>query len=176
MVIIGTIISALSSFILCMPGEWFASIAEINYVNSSLKWFLGIDASGELHPWYIPLLLFVVLFTIGEGIWSPRLMEYTASIAPKKRVGSYMSLSILPWFASKPLVALLQTWILPNYAPKDGPINPFMFWFIIALSALATPILILMFQKLIRKTTESVDSSEDDSDNKSIKEPTEETA
>ena len=29
--------------------------------------------------------LFAALFSIGEAIWSPRLYEYTASVAPKGR-------------------------------------------------------------------------------------------
>jgi len=167
MVIVGTFISALSSFILCLPGEWFVPlISEGSFVTESLRWFLGIKAGDPIHPWYIPLILFVVFFTIGEGIWSPRLMEYTAIVAPKERVGTYMSLSVLPWFASKPLVGLLQTWILPAYAPKDNPdaVDPFMFWLVIAISALATPILIIAFKGIILKATGGTDQVEESSE------------
>jgi MFS family permease len=126
----------------------------------------GIAPSQPFHPWYIPLILFVFVFTIGEGIWSPRVMEYTASIAPKHRVGSYMSLSVLPWFASKPLVAAIMAWILPSFSPAEGTIHPTSFWLVIAISALSTPVLIFFFQKMIRSTTENnLDEDADEKDN-----------
>ncbi len=158
MIVIGSIISALSVFILCIPGEAFTFIAN-SWIGTGLAFLLSVD--GALHPWYIPLILFTIIFTIGEGIWSPRLFEYTASIAPKGREGSYMSLSILPWFASKPLVAGLQAWLLPAYAPKEGPQDPFMFWGIIGLTAISSPVLILLFKGIIQRTSDG--SSSDDS-------------
>jgi hypothetical protein len=159
------------------------SLHSIQRVRSHRKRAVGkviaqlLGVQGALHPWYIPLLIFVIIFTIGEGIWSPRLFEYTASIAPKGREGSYMSLSILPWFASKPLVALLQRWICrliapllhtklrwegfraftprlpPDYVPIAGRIDPYMFWGIIGLTAISSPILILLFARIIRSTS-----------------------
>lgn len=175
MIVLGSIISSFAVFILCIPSSAFAPIAN-GAVGKVIAQLLGVQ--GALHPWYIPLLIFVIIFTIGEGIWSPRLFEYTASIAPKGREGSYMSLSILPWFASKPLVALLQRWILPtycpaptyetplgglsgfyaavtpDYAPIAGRIDPYMFWGIIGLTAISSPILILLFARIIRSTSE----------------------
>jgi hypothetical protein len=173
MVLVGTTICAFSSFILCIPGEWFADIANWGPINSFLMWSLGIKYSiidpwglgaqgpAFLHPWYIPLILFVIIFTIGEAIWSPRLMQYTAAIAPKDRVGSYMSLSVLPWFASKPLVAALMAWILPSYAPPEGPIQPFMFWLLVAITAMSTPILLFTFKGFIRKIAEADSDKEE---------------
>ena len=148
MIVVGSFISALSVFILCIPPEVFQPVVD-SFLGPWIASFLG--ETRALNPWYISLIIFTIIFTIGEGIWSPRLFEYTASIAPKGREGSYMSLSILPWFASKPLVGLLQAWILPAYAPEGGPYNPFMFWGIIGLTALSSPVLVVIFARFIRK-------------------------
>ena len=48
-----------------------------------------------------PTFLFVVLLSEGEAIYSPRLYEYTAAIAPKGQEASYMALSSLPFFLAK---------------------------------------------------------------------------
>lgn len=40
---------------------------------------------------------YVVLLSLGETLWSPRLYEYTTVIAPKGREGSYMGLSQIPY-------------------------------------------------------------------------------
>ena len=52
-------------------------------------------------PEYWPLILFIIIFTIGEAIWSPRLMQFTAEIAPKGKEGTYIALSVLPYFVAK---------------------------------------------------------------------------
>ncbi len=157
MIVLGSFISAFATFILCIPGEVFQPLAD-SWLGSVTATLLAVE--GDLHPWYFPLILFTIVFTIGEGIWSPRLFEYTASIAPKGREGSYMSLSILPWFASKPVVAGLQAWILPAYAPEGGPFDPVMFWGVIGLTALSSPILVLLFKKWIQTSGESQPQAE----------------
>ena len=41
------------------------------------------------------------MLSVGEAIWSPRLYEYAAAIAPKGQEASYMALSVLPYFFAK---------------------------------------------------------------------------
>ncbi|MBU2575102.1 MAG: hypothetical protein KKH28_13605 [Elusimicrobia bacterium] len=43
--------------------------------------WLGI--AGPVHPLYVAIALCVVLYSIGESFYSPRLYEYPAAIAPK---------------------------------------------------------------------------------------------
>jgi dipeptide/tripeptide permease len=88
--------------------------------------WLGLDPAigeGKLAI-YIALTIFVGLFTVGEAIWSPRLMEYTARIAPEGQEASYMTLSMLPKFISQPLVALMSGQLLANYVPVQDKIGP----------------------------------------------------
>jgi hypothetical protein len=61
----------------------------------------------------------VFFFSIGEAIWSPRLYQYTAAIAPKGKEGSYMALSLLPYFVAKLVVGMLSGRMLHRFCPDD---------------------------------------------------------
>jgi hypothetical protein len=78
----------------------------------------------HLYPWdivtthYVMAILAMVLVTLGEVIWSPRLNEYTASIAPKGQEGAYLGMSMIPWFAAKTTVSLISGHLLSRWSPE----------------------------------------------------------
>ncbi|MEI6176231.1 MAG: MFS transporter [Verrucomicrobiota bacterium] len=78
----------------------------------------------NIYPWsietnhYTMAILAMILVTIGEVIWSPRLNEYTAAIAPKGQEGAYMGFSMIPWFAAKTGVSLLSGHLLARWSPE----------------------------------------------------------
>ncbi len=144
LIVVGTVISSLSVFILAIPGNYF----------TSLGWTI------EDGYWFI-ILAQVVVFAFGELIWSPRLSEYTVTIAPRGREGTYMSMATLPMFIAKPLNGWLSGLLLTEYCP-DGVMNdivsgarswyngPEMMWIIFGVIAISSPILIVLLRKVIR--------------------------
>jgi MFS family permease len=78
----------------------------------------------QLYPWdivtthYVMAVVAMVLVTLGEVIWSPRLNEYTASIAPKGQEGAYLGMSMIPWFAAKTTVSLISGHLLSRWSPE----------------------------------------------------------
>jgi hypothetical protein len=125
MMIWGAAISSLSCFIALLPAAHFASWTsslpgEIVFV----KWLhMAPDMATLMQnpppPEYWPLIVFICVFTVGEAVWSPRLMQFTAEIAPKGKEGTYIALSVLPWFASKFLVGPMSGMLLQAYTPLD---------------------------------------------------------
>ena len=65
------------------------------YVSAISVFFLVISTS------ITSCVLFVVVLSIGEAIWSPRLYDYTMQIAKEGREGTYMALSSAPLFLAK---------------------------------------------------------------------------
>jgi dipeptide/tripeptide permease len=111
-------------------------------------------------PAYWPLIVFIFVFTIGEAIWSPRLMQFSAEIAPKGRESTYLALSVLPSFAAKLVVGPLSGILLHIYTPVDEVTkavlphpNHAMIWFWVGLMALPTPIGLLLCGKWINRQT-----------------------
>lgn len=92
---------------------------------------------------------FIVVLSIGEAMWSPRLYEYTATIAPKGREASYMGLSQIPLFFAKPTVGFMSGWLLANYCPPEGPRDSQTMWLIVGATTLAGPLLILALHRVI---------------------------
>ncbi|CAN5623612.1 hypothetical protein BH09MYX1_BH09MYX1_47760 [soil metagenome] len=119
MILIGSLVSSASVFLLC--------------INASYPTIIGM----------------LLVLTLGEALWLPRLYEYTAAIAPRGRESSYMSLSALPMFFAKMIVGPMGGYLLATYCPETGPRNSEMMWLIIGLTTIGGPILIYFFRGVI---------------------------
>lgn len=117
MMIIGTSISALTTFILA-PG-----------------------------PNLYALLAYVLLFSLGEAVWSSRFLEYVADLAPAGKVGAYMGLAGIPWFLAKFTTGLYSGRMLEIFVPKGGPLNTGTLWLIYALVACISPLGLLLARR-----------------------------
>jgi hypothetical protein len=67
---------------------------------------------------YMMAILCMVLLSIGEVIWSPKLNEYTAAIAPPGQEGTYLGLTMVPWFLAKTVVSVLSGHMLQRWSPE----------------------------------------------------------
>lgn len=168
MLVIGSLISAGSCFIAVLPGKMFSGLTDTIFGELIfIKWLGLAKDMNALHAFfesnpmalqYWSLIIFFIIFTIGESIWSPRLMQFTAEIAPKGKEGTYISLSVLPFFLAKFFVAPLSGWLVGKYVPLDeaGKIASFypnhhMVWVIIGGMALVTPIGLLLIRPIFKK-------------------------
>jgi hypothetical protein len=103
MLIYGAMISAFSLFPMALPWQWFpGGIAQAHYLMA---------------------LASMVILTIGEVAWSPKLYEYTAAIAPKGQEGIYLGLSLIPWFLAKTLVSAFSGHLLEYWSPEKVVVN-----------------------------------------------------
>lgn len=147
MIIVGTTICAAACFLLAMPGGTFASLVPTG-LGDAAKWILDLD--GDLAALYFNLLFFAVAFSIGEAIWSPRLYQYTATVAPKGREATYMGLSLLPLFLGKLAAGPLGGYLLARYSPPEGARSGGVLWLVVAIMAVGTPLGILLLRNVIR--------------------------
>jgi MFS family permease len=122
--LLGAFISSLSPFVLCF--------------GSSMPFQVGM----------------ILLLTIGEALWSPRLYEYNVSIAPRGREATYVSLAALPYFLAKLLVGPTSGYLLAAYCPPTGPRQPAILWAIIGISTMLGPVGIFALRNLIQKKDE----------------------
>jgi MFS family permease len=120
MMIIGTSVSAVSTFLL-VPG-----------------------------PSTAMLISYFVLFSIGEALWSARFYEYAAELAPEGRTAQYMGVASLPWFVAKTTTGLYSGFILEAFCPKEGAQRTGTMWLIYALIAVSTPIALLAARRWLR--------------------------
>ncbi len=157
MLIFGAIISAFSLLFLVVPWE-----------------LIGDDMAQSYYLMSIGMLVFL---SLGEVFWSPKLYEYTATIAPKGQEGSYLGLSMMPWFLAKLMVSAMSGHLLVRWVPEGvgeklltGELDfwdrPEAMWFILFLWAISGPILAWLFRGWLndKSLTESEDEQDESGD------------
>jgi MFS family permease len=147
MVVIGGAICATGVFIMALPAAWFQTAAESGLGQWLGHSYLGLE--GAIHPYYIMSALYLIVFSIGEAFYSPRVYEYAAAIAPAGQEASYGALAYLPFLIGKLLIGTAG-WILAAFVPEHGPRRPEVMWLIFALAASVAPLGLLVFRRYIR--------------------------
>ncbi|MCX5796661.1 MAG: MFS transporter [Elusimicrobia bacterium] len=148
MVLFGTALTASSVFLMAMPPVWWQPLADGLPGHLIAQSWLGVP--GPVNPYYVMIFVYVIIYSVGEVFWTPRLYEYTAAIAPKGQEASYMSLSFLPFFLAKLLAGSLSGILLTRYCPATGPRHSETLWLIIALMAVITPIGLVVLRRFIQ--------------------------
>jgi POT family proton-dependent oligopeptide transporter len=94
-----------------------------------------------LGPNFTNLLLYLIMMSIGEAMWSARFLQYATEIAPEGKAGLYQGVAQLPWFLTKFLVPLLYSGhMMELYCPEIGSKNTSLMWLIFGFIAITTPI------------------------------------
>ena len=119
-VVIGTSISAFSLLVLCMPGL----------------------------SWYTLAVLMVVLFTIGEAIFSPNNMETSTKLCPPGSEGRYLTLSLLPRTAGNMFMGWFSAYSVGHWVQGAVP-NYTMPFIVMGGIALLTPVGLLLFKRTL---------------------------
>ena len=105
MLVFGALITSVSMFIIAIPPMGGADVA---------TWTYGTTIG------------FLLVLTVGELIWSPRLSEFTAAIAPEGQEGTYLGLSMVPYFLAKVFVSGLSGAMLMRWCPEPPENNPLL--------------------------------------------------
>lgn len=164
MLIIGATISTGSCFLAAIPGHHFAGLNDTALGRFVFIDWLGLaDSPAALaaNPpceSYWPLMIFILVFTVGEAIWSPRFYQFTAECAPKGREATYLSLSTLPAFGAKFIVMSMSGLLLAEYVPVDKatktvlphPDHAFV-WVWIGVASAVTPIGLLILKPFFER-------------------------
>lgn len=122
MMVVGTLVSALPTFLLC------------GGPNLTL------------------LITYFVIFSIGEAMWSARFLEYASELAPPGRVAQYMGLANIPWLLAKGTTGFYSGWILATYCPEKTPpaeLHTSTMWLIYGCIAMTSPIGLWLARKWV---------------------------
>jgi len=138
----GMIIGCGSVLLLAIPPQWLASV-------------LGTNLDGAYKAM---ILTQIVIFAIGEMIWSPQLQTYVGSVTPPGMEGTYMSVSRVPYTTAKLFAGGIGGFLLANFCPEGvrtsinaGTLSywkgPEFMMLITALFGLITPVTVLLLRK-----------------------------
>ena len=116
---------------------------------SALSVFLLAMQTSELS-----VIMFGVVLSIGESLYSPLTYMYTMSLAPHKKEGSYTALSSAPFLTTRLFVGWISAALLHRYCPlvetDDSSRNQCpIVWVWVGAIALLTPLMLFLFMKFI---------------------------
>lgn len=98
------------------------------------------------------LITYMVLFSVGEALWSARFLEYASELAPEGRIAQYMGLANIPWLLAKTTTGFYSGYFLKTFCPptKDhSGQNTEMMWFIYGVIAMLSPIGLWMARRWV---------------------------
>ncbi|MFH0900588.1 MAG: MFS transporter [Pseudomonadota bacterium] len=144
MLVFGALLSSLSLFTLVAPWQWLGGSMVSSYYALSIAC--------------------MVVLSLGEVIWSPKIYEYTAAIAPHKQEGLYLGLSMMPWFVAKTVVSFLSGHMLTQWCPEGigdqiraGTVtfwrSPEAMWLILGIWAISGPLIALALRRWLTEGT-----------------------
>ena len=94
-------------------------------------------------------VIFVVMISIGESIWVPRLLDYTYSIAPDGQEGVYLAMSNCPFYFGMIITGASSGVMLDNFCPKDDLSECYMIWAIVFCTSVGIPIILVLLKNFI---------------------------
>ena len=115
MLVFGATISSFALLFLVLP---YQTWAPLTFVLPD-AWF-STDMAAQ---YFMMSLLMLALLSVGEVFWSPKLNEYTAAIAPEGQEGSYLGMSMMPWFFAKLTVSALSGHMLTRWCPPSRSVE-----------------------------------------------------
>jgi len=98
-----------------------AMFSSISLLPMAIPWTAYHTTIAAAH--YQMAFACMILLTIGEVVWSPKLYEFTAVIAPKGQEGAYLGMSLIPWFLAKTVVSALSGHMLERWSPEKVTID-----------------------------------------------------
>ena len=152
MLICGSGISVLSIGIATLPPELFAPLVNTGFGELVYSRWLDVP-EGQWDPFYLVLVIFISVYSVGEAFWGARVLQFTAELAPLGREGSYIALSYLPFFVAQIFVGPMSGLLLATYMPEGHSSYPdhYMVWVWIGVMAILTPLGMLLFGRLFRR-------------------------
>jgi MFS family permease len=112
-----------------------------SFISAGSVFFMGFGESVML------IVFYQVVLSIGEAVYSPRVYDYTATIAPPGREASYMAYSKAPMFFAKVAAGPITGILLANLCPGEGARNTELMWIIVGASTMLSPITLFLGRK-----------------------------
>lgn len=103
---------------------------------------------------YFTVFLFVLIASLAESIFAPRLIDYTLEIAPKGKEGVFLAVAASPLPLSLIIAGLMGGFLFSEYCPSEGEKNCWKMWLIISLFTLLAVILMFLLRPILEQPKE----------------------
>lgn len=141
-------VNGLNPLIIVVAVPAFAALTQKRRVIDMMILGTAVSAGATVllmgRPSLSALLAYVVIFSLGEAVWSSRFLEYVAGLAPAHRIGIYMGIAGLPWFVAKTVTGFYAGALVDRLIPTSGAQAPGTLWMIHGAVGLLSPVGLLL--------------------------------
>jgi hypothetical protein len=88
---------------------------------------------------YLPYVLFMGLFSLGEALWSARFTAFALAAAGEDRKALFGAVAAIPQLAARPFAAWHSAWLVQRHCPSDAQCAPAPLWGTVAGLSLIAP-------------------------------------
>lgn len=96
---------------------------------------------------YLPAALFLLLFSVGESLWSARFTAYVLEVAPHNNKALYVAIASLPGLGARLVAAWHSAWMVAAYCPSADRCAPRPLWATVLGLSLLTPVAMTLFYR-----------------------------
>mmetsp|Transcript_18266 Transcript_18266/g.18340 ORF Transcript_18266/g.18340 Transcript_18266/m.18340 type:complete len:542 (-) Transcript_18266:20-1645(-) len=155
----GTIFAINPFIVVCLTPIVACITSQYNHYDM-IKLGTAISSIGLLFPVFSTSLwasvCMVVVFSLGEAAWAPRVQDYTLTVAPEGREATFMALSNAPMLLAQVPLGLMSGVLISDYVPNetDGSHtlqHPRVMWLIFGVFAMSSPLIMFLFESFIRE-------------------------
>lgn len=104
---------------------------------------------------YSTVMLYVVIISIGEGIWYPRFLEYAASVPMRGGESTFMAIAVTVMYMGMVISGLFSGYLMEEICPSANDNSECNgIWYIFTILALIPPILLEVFRNQLEQPTD----------------------
>ena len=101
---------------------------------------------------YYTLGIFVVFLSIGESIYSPRLLDYTIESAPKGKESVFLALANMPNSLGLLITGISSGYFMANFCPEEGDTQDcFLVWLLIGAYCVIPGLILAFGRRMFQK-------------------------
>lgn len=96
---------------------------------------------------YVPYVIFMVIFSLGEALWSARFTAFALTAAPGDKKALYNAIAGIPSLVARPFAAWHSGWLVRYYCPSSEACAPVPLWGTIAGISCIAPVALTVFNR-----------------------------
>lgn len=100
---------------------------------------------------YLTISLYIIISSLGESLYGPKVLEYSLGISPKGKEGLILALISLPGILSTIVSGVIAGVLLEEFCPDSGERKCWLMWAIVGIMALCGIIVLIIFRKCIEE-------------------------
>ena len=100
---------------------------------------------------YYTIVAFIIISSIGESLYAPRVIEYCLEISPKGKESGIIAMTTLPYALSSAYTGIMAGFLMGEFCPEHGKTHCSIVWVIISVCTIPAVLALVVFKKYLEE-------------------------